>query len=340
MCLIVYYPDVENCWFDEEDFETSYESNSDGIGIMYANNGRVRVHKSMGEFAKQKRLWRSQVGIRPFAMHQRMRTHGETDMQNVHPYPILTHEQHGYDLYMMHNGIINVPEYDSNLSDTWHFVEYYLRPILETNHELWLDPHFQDMVEDFIGYGSKLLFMNGDGRVRLYNEKKGTWKNGCWLSNTYSIARVSYSSYFGFDDDWPRRSHQQSKATPPAWSHLDDEFEAITSPYGSNSNTASQGEAEVRRLPHYSPSNGAYYNPSTGVQGSIAALAESTDDDGAEFFLPQDADNTGYSVDQGLTVEDIAMSLSGLRWDEIRDWIEEDPEMAADFVEYALGRKV
>jgi hypothetical protein len=39
------------------------------------------------------------------------------------------------------------------------------------------------MIEDTIGGGNKLTFMDGDGTTYIINDRAGTWANNAWFSS-------------------------------------------------------------------------------------------------------------------------------------------------------------
>lgn len=199
MCLIVHKENTESK-FTEEQFRSMINSNPHGLGIMYRENGRVVVHKTLGTALEKFELWTKFKDMEEYAMHARWKTHGLVDIPNCHPYRVLSlDEGDPLDVYMMHNGIISgFPDVDKTMSDTWNFVEAIIRPIVKNNIELlWDNDAVQILVQDFIGNGSKLLFMRGDDHAKpvlIINDKAGTQYNGCWLSNT-SVARSVSHSY-------------------------------------------------------------------------------------------------------------------------------------------------
>lgn len=190
MCLIV-YKDSPKGKFTNDNFTSMLKSNSDGLGMMVRHEGRILVEKSVGNFEEKLKLYRKFRDNPHWAMHARYKTHGAIDLPNCHPYKILNIDDGDkLDLYMMHNGVINTPvDKDIKMSDTWNFIETFLKPIAKSNVELLWTIEFSKYVERLIG-GSKLLFMRGDDHklpVVIYNEKAGSTVNNCWLSNTHSV---------------------------------------------------------------------------------------------------------------------------------------------------------
>jgi hypothetical protein len=121
-------------------------------------------------------------------VHFRFRTRGNKSLQNVQPIRVLSHKYHKRELWMMHNGTINgMVRPNSTKSDSVHFVEDYLRPMLRSNTGLIDQPPFQNILTKMVGT-SRVLFMDGDGKVIYLNQFRGYTIGRTWLSNARSIS--------------------------------------------------------------------------------------------------------------------------------------------------------
>ena len=185
MCLIINKP--EGVTFDQEFLRGTYEKNSDGLGVMYAENNTLYTAKIVPKtFAEVLAFWDKHVHERACAVHFRMQTHGDIDLHNCHPYTVLTADE-GYPLSLIHNGILHTGNAkDKRFSDTHWYIQDYLRPMLLKNPEFFLTPEFADLVGSHIGNGNKFVLMDAYGNVVTVNEKQGVQHNGAWLSNTYA----------------------------------------------------------------------------------------------------------------------------------------------------------
>lgn len=193
MCLIVVKTD-DDAKFSDENFTASFNRNSDGIGMMWLEDGRVRVERLIGTLAQQKALFDRHKDKEVFAMHHRLATHGSKEkmFENCHPFKIMDMDDGDpMDIYLMHNGVISgYKQSDTTFSDTWNFVENHLKPILKADPELLYNDGFQIMVTDFIGGGNKLVVMSNhptEANVLIFNKDKGETVDKCWLSNTNNI---------------------------------------------------------------------------------------------------------------------------------------------------------
>ena len=169
--------------------ECAYHTNRNGAGFMWVEDGAVKVWKDPNaKFDAVQAQYEKLLG-RNFAIHLRFSTHGKIDTENTHPMRVLRAADHGIDLFMMHNGVMSdVPIKAKDRSDTWHFVQNFLKPMLMAQPKLIYKPSFQEMLGKYIGGGNKLLFLDNHGRVVIINPKSGSQhESGCWISNTYSI---------------------------------------------------------------------------------------------------------------------------------------------------------
>ena len=124
MCLLITQsnksPALSDAWL--EDF---YSYNADGVGVMYSLDNQLIVEKILPKNAEDfVHFYRNNIQGKNCAFHLRMRTHGDIDLTNCHPYEVLNRSEHGIDLWLMHNGILSTGnKADDKKSDTWqlHF---------------------------------------------------------------------------------------------------------------------------------------------------------------------------------------------------------------------------
>ena len=193
-----------------------YTTNPDGIGIMYATTKGLKISKTLPKNIAEAQSFINRLpnDERELAIHFRWTTHGNTDMDNCHPYDVLT----GY-VAMMHNGILHTGNTaDTTKSDTWHFIKDYLSEAVHECPPLVHNKGFLTMIADFIG-DNRFVFMDGEGRMSHVNYDQGVEHEGMWFSNTYAwtpsrlipsyktSTKKSYKSYYpsmyglGYDDD-------------------------------------------------------------------------------------------------------------------------------------------
>ena len=224
MCLIIQATKPEV--ITENMMNCAYLNNDDGFGLMFANKGKVHVHK-LGKpksFKSINKLWDSYKNLDvPMGLHFRFNTNGESSKAMSHPYQVLTKEESNRDIWLMHNGPqLPTPMIDSNKSDTHQFVKWVLRPQLLNEPELLYNPDWQEMLSDMIG-SDKLLFLDSKTEeFTIINEEQGKTTDDMWLSNTYSLeprGNYALSRDYKYDQDTDTLKKIENK-----WTYEDDDW--------------------------------------------------------------------------------------------------------------------
>ena len=224
MCLIIQATKPEV--ITENMMNCAYLNNDDGFGLMFANKGKVHVHK-LGKpksFKSINKLWDSYKNLDvPMGLHFRFNTNGESSKAMSHPYQVLTKEESNRDVWLMHNGPqLPTPMIDSNKSDTHQFVKWVLRPQLLNEPELLYNPDWQEMLSDMIG-SDKLLFLDSKTEeFTIINEEQGKTTDDMWLSNTYSLeprGNYALSRDYKYDEDTDTLKKIENK-----WTYEDDDW--------------------------------------------------------------------------------------------------------------------
>lgn len=160
-----------------------YSSNSDGIGVMYATTKGLKVVKRLPKSSAEARTMITHLPIddRELAIHFRYTTHGDTNLDNCHPYDVVP----GY-VALMHNGILHTGNSaDRSKSDTWHFVQDFLQDAVHLSPDIIYTQGFLNLLSEFIE-DNRFVFMNGEGRISHVNRDQGIEHDGLWFSNTYA----------------------------------------------------------------------------------------------------------------------------------------------------------
>ena len=239
MCLLVSQP--ANSKFDDDFIKGVYNLNSDGIGVMYAENGTINILKFVPKTEKDfVNFFRTNIEGRDCAWHARMRTHGDIDLENCHPYQVLSQED-GYPLYLAHNGVLSTGNAkDTTKSDTWHYIRDYLRPMLLKNPEFFMTEAFKSIVGSHIGSGNKFILMDAYGNQVTINRHVGVFHEGAWLSNTYAWDTTGtkhetrrYSSYSNYSKSTALSSYGGYSGVYGNYDAYEDEdFDALNEPKG------------------------------------------------------------------------------------------------------------
>jgi len=187
MCLLITQaknsPELHSEWIS--DF---YSYNSDGVGVMYVEKGNLIVKKSLPKTERELlAFYDAHIKGKNCAWHLRMRTHGDIDLDNCHPYQILNKATHGIDMWLMHNGILSTGNKENpKKSDTYHYIKNFLIPMLAKNPDFAFHPAFNLVVAEHIGHSNKFVIMDSKGRMATINKDAGVYWHGMWLSNTYA----------------------------------------------------------------------------------------------------------------------------------------------------------
>ena len=187
MCIAIYKP--EEKIISKATLQECYSSNPDGAGFMFADDKQLNIKKGFFSFDSFYNAYKKHQD-KKVVIHFRIKTHGEINETNCHPFAVNS------SLAFVHNGIISGLDGDKALSDTIHFNEQILQPLVNKwgNLALFQDPMI-NLLETRIGY-SKLIFLDRHGNHKIMNEHKGEWDDGIWYSNN------SYKPYVAPVSTW------------------------------------------------------------------------------------------------------------------------------------------
>jgi glutamine amidotransferase len=187
MCIAIYKP--EEKVISKATLQECYSSNPDGAGFMYAEDKQLQIQKGFFSFDSFYNAYKKHQD-KKVVIHFRIKTHGEINETNCHPFAVNS------SLAFVHNGIINGLDGDKAFSDTIHFNEQILQPLVNKwgNLALFQDPMI-NLIESRIGY-SKLIFLDRHNNHKIMNEHKGEWDDGVWYSNN------SYKPYVAPVTSW------------------------------------------------------------------------------------------------------------------------------------------
>lgn len=313
MCLLLVQPKGHT--FSNEWLQDFYASNADGIGVMYVEDGELHVYKTVPQtFDDARKFYRKYADRKACAVHWRMRTHGDTDLTNCHPYQVFNHEEDGIDMWLMHNGVLHTGNAaDVSKSDTWHYIKNVIRPALAGRPHEFMSEWFRTLVEDHIGTSNKFVMLDSHGNMEVFNESSGVQWNDVWMSNTYawSAAKAGFgykptygSSYGGYGYGGYYGSR--------AWD--DDYYE----PVGKKSNVVQMRKADD--ADEYVPTEKELLDAETFAASFMAALAS------AKLY-------ESYSSVSFSEVEQLYLSNEDAAWD-LLDMIEVGDVLDIDVIEY------
>lgn len=118
MCLLIHkQADAE---LPTRLIDSAVDYNPHGFGLMtYDNDGRILVRRRVRSHKRELLALVEQFQGRECVIHLRYATSGVVDHSNTHPIRITR------DIYMAHNGTVNLQRRDAERSDTWHLVNDY-----------------------------------------------------------------------------------------------------------------------------------------------------------------------------------------------------------------------
>lgn len=188
MCLIIVKPPKKI--ITRKTLKEAFHNYPDGFGFMTAFGDKLFIYKATNNFRQlyqQFRQIESQHPENSFVFHFRQATAGLIDVENTHPFFV------NDNLGFCHNGIISISRPDVKRSDTVSFVENILKKMptdfLKQQGITWLLDTF--CTETF----NKLVFMDNFGKVEIFGEKEGEWKEGLWFSNKYEIGIYRFKNF-------------------------------------------------------------------------------------------------------------------------------------------------
>lgn len=204
MCLIIH--SEAGAELPELLLKSAFGGNPDGVGFMWHDKDQklIRSYKTLptteNEMLEAFKEMEPIIKEQDVGIHFRLRTNGDTDLLNAHPYVVtskIEDDEKSRHIMLMHNGILtNIPEPDKKMSDTWHWIKYLLAPVLEANPEFVESHKFKEYVKDV---GNRCRFLILDGETGAWtkvdsggnNEKNIKTENDkkLWLSNDYSLRR-------------------------------------------------------------------------------------------------------------------------------------------------------
>lgn len=196
--------------------------NQDGWGIVwYDSDGAMHTKKGL----EYKDFWSiyqriDDRGLKAI-IHFRFKTKGDINEENCHPYKVTE------GLHFIHNGTLHkLPHVDDTKSDTWHFANIVLKPILEVNGVVRPDlsdvirsTGFKVLMDEFSTTSNKLVLVDALGPV-VYGDAVKHWyktPDGLTVSNMYAWdttqyrrSSLTYDGYGDWEDDI-RYSNQKPK---------------------------------------------------------------------------------------------------------------------------------
>ena len=183
MCVIALK--LPEATISDEIIDKCWRANSDGGGFAFSKPREVIIRKGLMKFDDFLAAYRDEESKNPnrlALLHFRIRTHGDTNELNTHPFSVGRGQG-----AMAHNGMLS--GYDSwgysgkereGKSDTNNFV-------MDHGTDMTFDvvTDIKDKLGEYIGNYNKLAFIYPDNDYVIVNERQGSWTKGVWFSNEW-----------------------------------------------------------------------------------------------------------------------------------------------------------
>ena len=208
---------------NDDILKTCFRNNSDGAGFCFnTDSNQVQIVKGFMDFESfitalheydEKYCFKN----RGVLLHFRITTHGGTNQNNCHPFPISNNPKHlkktkfVSNYACVHNGIINLTaDRKSDLSDTMLFVKDYLSKI-SSNSGWFYNKKNIELIEMLID--SKMAILNGKGEI-IATDGFHQGEDGNYYSN-YSYKTTYYSLYdYSFYDSLFNEGYESEYECP------------------------------------------------------------------------------------------------------------------------------
>ena len=180
MCLLIANPNQKPIPMSV--FETATESNADGFGISYIEDGKAIIKKGIDVEPEQQFEMCKKNGW-PQIMHWRYTTSGGTCGKFAHPFRLAPTTT------LAHNGVLPWNP-AKGLSDTATLVRALRKTPFKAVARL----------KKYNFKGNKFCVLNTK-RLHIVGEDQGEWKDEVWYSNGTGF-ESRYAKYDSYDDDW------------------------------------------------------------------------------------------------------------------------------------------
>jgi predicted glutamine amidotransferase len=173
----------------KETLKNSFDNNEMGAGLLWNANGKLNTFKTykFKELLNKYNALRNDQKTGDVVLHFRIATSGVNGKENLHPFNV------NDNLGFVHNGVI------SGLGNTKHSDTYQFNDILKGFKHDFLNCNTSRLfIANYIGSGSKLVFLDNKGTHTIINEAKGHWDKDKlnWYSND-SYKQFNDYKYYG-----------------------------------------------------------------------------------------------------------------------------------------------
>lgn len=202
MCIIVYKEAGVNTKIDYQLLENCFDNNPDGAGYAIAYDNKLLLKKGFmawTDFETSLRKTIKSIDIKKAGIlfHFRITTHGGTNRECTHPFPIgtetLTERKYSnLNACVAMNGIcLCNGGYKSKVSDTMEAVMEVINPMYDIAGAFWKHDSAKTIF-DFLG--AKWAILEKDGTITSFGNFHTV---GGWTYSNYSYQSYKYDRYTG-----------------------------------------------------------------------------------------------------------------------------------------------
>lgn len=208
-CIIISKP--KGVTLDPIVYRNCFNRNDHGVGLCYNDDGKLKIIKGIDDIDEMLELVQS-LEEHELLIHYRLMSKGEISAENCHPFEIPAGDyMPEYTFAVMHNGTLDW-KHTEKKSDTAHFTEEALTPMLHRDPDFLEFPMCRAMLGAWVKSNNKLAIMRinsetKDGKVYIVNKQEGIFYNGCWFSN---MSFTDDNSRFIYTND-----HERMKTWKP-----------------------------------------------------------------------------------------------------------------------------
>lgn len=237
MCVII--KREPNIIIPDDKISSACKVNPDGFGFSVVDRGKletIKLYRSGGNDESEVKLLLEQSKNQLAFLHLRYTTAGKTNEENCHPFQVFKGDN--YEVQFMHNGTLSKfsKGRDDDHSDTWHFNEEILKPLIRAFYEVdgagvLLNPVVKNIISEFKGASAFMFYDNEGNHLAIENSSCKQFE-GWWASNEYSFNRTHRepvtTTYYGrtspyadaydsYDDYWNERlGNQHYRSAAPS----------------------------------------------------------------------------------------------------------------------------
>ena len=218
MCVII-VKEKNGSLPKKESLENCFNTNGDGAGFMYVEDGKVVIDKGYMNFKSFYKHYKKLCNKfdnfegKNLVMHMRISTAGGVQRENTHPFPLtdnLMQMKKTYlrsDVGVVHNGIISAAkptktQEENAINDTMIFIKEYLKPIYDNWHECFTNTAFMQGVS--ILSGSKFAILDSNDNLYIVGDFT-RYEDSLYSNSSYMTYKNYYRDYnydYGFYEDY------------------------------------------------------------------------------------------------------------------------------------------